>query len=165
MEIEAKSDTTIPELLEGRNWHWKKHGRLQYWWYVAGVIFIFFGISFAIIDESVFAVYLFIFGTYCILRKKFLEYRFRKSMGTSPAINKQMVWRFKEDGFTQESELGNSKLKWSSVFQSYSTPIGFLIYPQKNLYYWIPRSGFSSHEDYDEVAKLLHTKTQNRNIV
>ena len=165
MEIRNTSRSTIEEFLEARKWHWKKHGSLQYLWFVAGVLLLLFGGLGVATEDRVFPIYLLIVGVYCISRKKILEYRFRRSMKTSPAIDKEVVWKLSMDGFTQESELGKSDLSWDSVYQSYSTKNGYLVYPQKNMYYWIPRSGFDSEDDFEEVDKILKEKTENKEIV
>ncbi|MCH6258632.1 YcxB family protein [Puniceicoccaceae bacterium K14] len=87
---------------------------------------------------------------------------FRRNLRTSPAINKEVEWRMSMDGFSQISELGKTELTWESVYQSYSTKNGYLIYPQKNMYYWVPRSGFASDRDFDEVNRILKEKTENK---
>lgn len=164
MEIEAKSQTTIQELLEARQWHWKKHGSLQYLWYVAGALIIFLGLLLATSENRVFAIYLLVVGIYCISRKKILEYRFRKNMKSAPAIDKEIEWKINTDGFSQNSELGSTELAWCSVYQSYTTKNGFLLYPQKNIYFWLPRTGFKSDKDYEEADKIFKAKTKNKNI-
>ena len=45
MDIQIRTLASEENLLNGRKWHWRKFGSLQYWWIVAGTVFILTGIA------------------------------------------------------------------------------------------------------------------------
>ena len=164
MEIKAKSQSTVEEFLEAREWHWKKYGILQYLWYLGGLTFILIGLFKFYNEGTNISKYLLIFGVYCLLRKKLLEFWFRRSIKSLPIFNKEIEWQFSTIGFTQHSQLGTSELTWSSIYRTYSTKDGYLIYPHKNSFYWIPKSGFKSDEDFIKTGIILKEKTTHKSI-
>ncbi len=71
---------------------------------------------------------LLIFGVYCIIRKKILELQFRKNIRAAPGFGIEVEWNFFDHGLTQKSIIGNAEVKWDGVYETVTTPQGFLIY-------------------------------------
>lgn len=61
------------------------------------------------------------------------------------------------DGHTITAKVGpnTSQTDISTFFKVTATPKGILLYPQKNLYYWIPSSAFASPSAYESAIESL----------
>ncbi len=55
-------------------------------------------------------------------------------------------------------------MQWNVIFESVETPEGILIYPQKNLFYWLPRTAFATESDYTNFRDLIASKTKHSKI-
>ena len=164
MNIHVQTQASLNELLIGRSWHWKKFGSLQYLWYVAGAIFITLGSIALYLGDRPFGIMILSYGLYCVTRKKILEFRFKRNIEKNPGYQIPTKWEFTENGITQTSKLGSSELSWSAIYETVTTPEGVLLYPQKNLYFWIPVRYFEYDEQFHELEELLAKKTKNKKI-
>ena len=45
-----------------------------------------------------------------------------------------------------------------------ATPEGLLVYPQKNFYYWFPKTAFRSDQDYEDVKRIIAGATKHREL-
>lgn len=162
IRIQTKADKS--ELLEGRSWHWRKYGLLQYCWYVAGAIFSLVGFAAFGSDDHLVGAMLIFFGFYCVLRKKILEIQFCRRIKAIPGFGTVTDWEFTEDGISQASELGRVDLSWDAIFETITTPSGILLYQQKHLYYWLPLSGFEEQSQFDTLKSVLEERTKNKTI-
>jgi hypothetical protein len=87
-----------------------------------------------------------------------------KSVRAMPGFGELVVWRVREDGF--ENFLGKSGgfNAWEHIVESVRTPDGVLIYPVKDIFYWVPKSAFTSEADYTRFLDLLAAKTKHSKL-
>ncbi len=87
-------------------------------------------------------------------------WRCRRSIETSPSYQKLIAYRFSESGVEMETPASKGQSTWDAFIQSYLTPDGVLLYPQKGIFYWLPESAFSSKADYERFTDLVAHKTK-----
>lgn len=77
-----------------------------------------------------------------------------------PGANEQTELTFKKDGY--DSKFGESSgfVSWTHVFGTTATPDGVLIYLQKDVLEWLPKTAFTSEADYNRFLDLLAAKTK-----
>ena len=145
----------------GRYWHWFKTPWLCWLLPVVGLFFIAVSIIILASEEDVMPTpwVLFGVGIYFVLRYWIMGIRFRREVRKSPQYGKMIAWTFSEEGFTAQTEGVEIKSKWSGLEQSYITPDGFLLYPRKVIYYWIPRASFGSADSTAAVEDFLANYT------
>lgn len=87
-----------------------------------------------------------------------------KAVRKMPGYGETIVWQIREDGF--ENHLGKSGgfNTWEHIFESVTTPQGVLIYPQKDIFYWLPKTAFNSEADYNRFLDLLAAKTKHSKL-
>src|SRR5437667_5994152 len=61
-----------------------------------------------------------------------------------PDANIEINWRFSEAEITMQTSLSSSTVAWKSFFKIVETSDGFLFYPLKKLFYWLPFAAFES---------------------
>lgn len=163
MEIEIQSTYSEEEMLIAREWHWRKFGFLQTGWIFGGILLILAG-SFVLRDNLTLGGVFISYGVYCIFRKRILKRRYLKIIRSSPHLGKAVIWKINEDKIIQTLDIAKSESKWESFLNTVSTPDGFLVYIQKNIYFWIPISGLINKSDEPELRNLFRTMTSNREI-
>ena len=103
-------------------------------------------------------------GLYFLLRYWVSGFQFRRSLKKHPQFNSTLSWVFDEDGVEVENEHGTSKSKWSAFLKTYTVSDGFLLYPHRAAFNWIPNSALRSDEDVHVLEDILARKTLNKKI-
>ena len=67
-------------------------------------------------------------------------------------------WTFSDDRIAVNSEDGAGHFVWSSITKWIETPLGFLIYPQEDICFWIPLDAFESDNDVDVLREMARKK-------
>jgi YcxB-like protein len=97
-----------------------------------------------------------LFGVLLLLLGGPLVYwQFRRSARRSPSYGCEMTWTFDPQQIGIAGEGFNSTFTWKKLYSASISPAGLLLYPQKNLFHWIPRSAFQSQEDFAAVTSLV----------
>ena len=73
--------------------------------------------------------------------KKFFWLR-KHAKSKASGVNLEMI--FDEGGFESKTDASAARLEWSAVEKTVRTPSGILIWPQKEIYIWIPESVFGT---------------------
>ncbi len=68
------------------------------------------------------------------------------------------MWTFTDESLSSEGEGFSYSLAWKKVFKFLDSPKGFLIYPQKLVYYWIPFGGFANESEIDYVRRIAKSQ-------
>ncbi len=81
-----------------------------------------------------------------------------------PGLSEKTEMAFKEDGY--DSQFGSSRgfTSWAHIHGTTATPDGVLIYSQKDVFDWIPKTAFTSITDYNRFLDLLAAKTKHSQI-
>lgn len=144
-------------------WHWRQ-SISSYFFLVAGVAFVALAmLQYALPEPSHFwKIYGFCFGGLILARPVLRKRYFLSQLRKSPIHGKEICFTIAESGITTKTEVSEGTLKWSALHLTITTPDGFLLYPQKNLFSWLPNGDFGSEEEVAEFAELLSVQTKNR---
>ena len=128
-----------------------------------GILNLAFGIFGLFSERSTeFAVFQLVIGLILLSRELIgnMIYKFRcKQLNYD---NKQVEWEISQDKIVHRMiNLTESTFMWELVIGVLDTPKGFLLYPQKNLFYFIPKEGFQNPEDIAQFAYLAQDKVKN----
>jgi hypothetical protein len=72
-----------------------------------------------------------------------------------PDANIEIAWRFTDTEITMQTPLGTATVSWKSYFKIVETNDGFLFYPLKRLFHWLPFAAFESAECIAKVRQLI----------
>ena len=163
--ISATSKFDIETMSRGRYWFWRTN---THWWIISLVLGtggILLGLYLFIkVPNSPAPVVVILAGLYFILRYWITGLQFRRALKKHPQFNDTLNWVFNEEGLKLETEHSSLSADWKLYLKTYTVPDGFLLYPQKRAFNWIPRSAFRSDEDVRVLAEILARKTRNKKI-
>jgi len=140
----------------GRYWHWFKKPLLVWLFPIAGLALLAIGFWLNAQNPQIPTAWVFpILGTYFLFRYWILGFRFERSIRAHPMYGYEMQWVVDMDGSTSISPNGESRVGWSHLYGVYVVPDGFLIYPQRELWVWVPKTAFKSEEEFGFVEHIL----------
>ena len=150
----------------GRYWHWRKSPWIWGMTTAVGCILIIPGVLMLLRGTGIQPLPLFfiILGMYGICRYWIVGIRFRKLIRKNPQFGNTLSMAFSDTGFAGTGKGSEMTSEWSALYETATTPDGFLLYPQKEIFSWVPRSGFASEADARFVADHLQEKTKNKTI-
>lgn len=88
----------------------------------------------------------------------------KRSIDEGPTANQQAIFKFSENGFSVKLKTSDSRADWTSLQDTYSTPDGCLLYPQRNIFFWLPKTAFTSEADYNRFLDLLVANTKHSKL-
>ena len=102
--------------------------------------------------------YLFFLGGILFLSVPFITpIAFKRQMAKHPFLNQEMLFYFDVEGFQNKSvdNRFDAKQSWSMVYEAVLTEKGFLLYPQRNLFCWVPETAFATVSEFEETRSLI----------
>ncbi len=163
MKLTATSSFDEDSLARGRYWHWHRNRWQIFVSPILGIfvatmaIFLFQSSSFLALPLVLLAMAFSMIFHYWIQ-----GYKFRRSIRRNPQYRCLIHWNFSQEGIERSSKDFNSRFDWPCIYKSYTTPDGFLLHPQKEIYYWIPREAFSPQSDPSALEEWLAESTTNK---
>ncbi len=149
----------------GRYWFWRTN---PHWWIISfafGIAGLVLGLYlFNKVPHSPAPVVVVLAGLYFILRYWITGLAFRRTLKKHPQFNNTLNWTFNDNGLELQSEHATLKCDWNLYLKTCTVRDGFLLYPQKRMFNWIPRSGFRSVDDARTLEDILARKTRNKKI-
>jgi hypothetical protein len=167
-EITATAIFDLPTLLEGRKWfnHLNPMRRM-----VRAILLVAIlaaaGFSITHYSEeskdsliylSVALVVGWLFGTL------FERQIFISGIKSSPLFGQQIVYKAQESALGVESSVATSTLSWNAFLKTVGTPVGALLYQQKCIFNWLPKTAFTSETDYTRFLEIIAAKTKHSKI-
>ncbi len=116
------------------------------------------GIALILAGDPQFGILCILVGPILFLRKVFWQYRLIAGSKTSPQAGQALNWSFSDFGVSQKSEVHEKDFSWKDFDDRYLSPKGILFYLSKDQYFILPRSAFSTQEDFEKVSRLCETK-------
>ncbi len=77
-----------------------------------------------------------------------------------PDKDMEIEWEIAPDKLVVRSPIGNSDLSWKAFVKIVRTPSGLMLYSLEGLFHYLPRRGFASDADFEQVAELAKSKLQ-----
>lgn len=103
-------------------------------------------------------------GIGLIIRLYLEKRRFISGSKSSPLLGSKLIYKATEEALQITSPRSNGTLNWGVFHKTVSTPDGALLYQQKHLFYWLPKTAFASESDYDRFLQLIAAKTKHSKI-
>lgn len=82
----------------------------------------------------------------------------RRQFAKRPDKDIEIEWLIAPDKLAAKSGLGHGESDWHAFTKAVRTPAGLLLYPNDQMYHWLPRHAFESNTDYDRVVELVKSR-------
>lgn len=92
---------------------------------------------------------------YWLFYDKINAWNWSRGFSKRPDANSEIEWQFSDEKIETQNALVTATLAWKSFFKVVETSDGFLFYPVKNIFYWLPFSAFDSSECVAKVRQLI----------
>lgn len=92
---------------------------------------------------------------YWLFNEKINAWNWSRGFSKRPDANSEIDWEFSDENIAIKSALVTATVAWKSFFKVVETNDGFLFYPVKNIFYWLPLSAFESSECVAKVRQLI----------
>jgi hypothetical protein len=96
---------------------------------------------------------------YYLERRQFLS-----SIKSSPLCGSTVQYLFSEEGVKMITAHSKVEASWSGFMQSVETSNGVLLYQAKRIFYWLPKTAFTSEAYYTRFLDLLAAKTKHSKL-
>ena len=101
-------------------------------------------------------------GLYLLFANQIKLFFYARNCKQSNYENKQVEWEINKDIIIHRSiNLSESKFSWDLIQGVLDTPDGFLLYPQKNMFYWLPKKAFNNEEDIAHFVFIAKNNVKN----
>ena len=75
-----------------------------------------------------------------------------------PDKDLDIEWEIGPDRILVRSPIGNSDLSWKAFAKVVRTPSGIMFYPIDRIFHYLPRHGFASDAEFEQVMELAKSK-------
>lgn len=163
--IEAKMILTVDNFMQGFDIHYKYKNRSLKVLSGIGIFMIFmsilgvfnFGLS-AVLPTLLPGIFL---ATISLIIKYFTKRNLKKL----PTLGQEMTYQLDELEMSGTAVDFDFSQKWKSMFDALIAEHGILVYPQKNAFYWLPKSAFSSENDFHQVVEYVQNGVPRYKVV
>jgi len=97
---------------------------------------------------------------FLLLRKLDVRWTLRRRFKKRPDRDLRITWILAEDALQIETEETQSKENWSQISKVRKARNGFLLYPNDQMFYWLPITSFASEVDWNRTEELLRSKVK-----
>ncbi|MFT5883466.1 MAG: hypothetical protein ACI9FG_001981 [Crocinitomicaceae bacterium] len=153
---------TAKSLKEGALIHYRK--KILYKFLILLIAFSFIPVSVIISPDSILDLipFFIILGVFAFCHQ-FL-FAWRASKATFKGKDKELphLVTTGETGLNFETPQGSSATNWNLYVDVCVHPNGILLYPQKNLFYWIPATATITDGTWQEFTQLLEAKIEKK---
>jgi len=153
-------------LLRGLYWHWRKSPFLWIGFPVVGLCSI--ALSLLVMARlgrpALNEFILLVVGLFFLFRYRIARAQFRFRLASHPLHDSDMDWTFTPEGLVLKTAHSTIQSDWDAYLQTYTTPDGFLLYPQKSLFYWIPRAAFPSEAQAIALEEILAAQPHHKRL-
>ena len=103
-----------------------------------------------------------LFGTFFLFINKINLFFFARNFKKLNYENKPIEWEISQNKIVHRMiNLSESTFNWDLIKGILDTPEGFLLYPQQNMFYWLPKREFNNDEDIAYFAFIAQDKVKN----
>ncbi|HEX2948786.1 MAG TPA: YcxB family protein [Armatimonadota bacterium] len=75
-----------------------------------------------------------------------------------PDKNRKIVWQFSPERITIESQQNQAEFSWEALDVVVESPKGFLLYPNQEMFYWVPKAAFPNQDALASFTNIAGTK-------
>lgn len=153
------------DMVTGYKYHRKSanvYRILEIVYIVIGISNIIFGLYGVFVNSDSGSWTSIIFGIFFLFINRINLFFFARNFKKLNYENKQVEWEISKDQIVHRMiNLSESRFQWALIQGVSDTPEGFLLYPQKNMFYWLPKSEFKNEEDIAHFAFIAQDKVKN----
>lgn len=84
----------------------------------------------------------------------------RRRFSRRPDRDLELEWLVDADKILVQSDLARSEASWRAFTKVVRTPHGVLLYPNDQMYHWLPRRGFADDAEFERFVDLAKGKLQ-----
>ena len=85
----------------------------------------------------------------------------KRNFKSIPTFNEEIRYQFDEAKLSATSAHTEFSHTWESMSEAIVRTDGILVYPQKNAFLWLPKSTFSSEEEFHQVVEYVQNGVPN----
>lgn len=86
-----------------------------------------------------------------------------RAVEDNPFFGRQVSCQFTDEGFTMAAEGKGIRVPWDDIHKIVEGENGYLIYPRRGAFYYIPADGFATDIDADRVKGFFLSEKMRRN--
>jgi hypothetical protein len=163
LPVKAQYKYSTAETSQGLRMHLRWNSPTQVFRVILGWIMVFFGVCTLLrgkvaLPKTIPIIGMILLGLLFIFRNRFIDWAFKLRFRNNPNKDALVRWTFSPETISSEGEGFNFTMSWNEVFAFIDSSKGFLIYPQKQLFHWIPFSGFKSEAEVDCVRQTAKSQ-------
>ena len=114
-----------------------------------------YNLDFGVIFDLVMIVFL-------LSCNRFIIYISLQTYQKSNYENQKLEWKINENNIYYEMEnLYSINMSWNLIKGVLDTPSGFMLYPQQNMFYWLPKKAFNNEEDIAHFVFIAKNNVKN----
>jgi YcxB-like protein len=72
----------------------------------------------------------------------------------------EIEWQVGSDKILARSALAQSEITWQAFTKMVRTPGGVMLYPNDQMYHWLPRHGFVSDAEFERFVELAKSRIE-----
>ncbi len=72
----------------------------------------------------------------------------------------ELEWQASTDAILTKSALGHGEALWQAFAKVVRTPEGIMLYPNDQIFHWLPRHGFASDAEFEIFCELAKGKVE-----
>lgn len=84
----------------------------------------------------------------------------RRRFAKRPDKNLELEWQITPERLAVRSTAHSSDFTWQLIAKVVRTPLGILLYPNDQIFHWLPRHGFASDAEFERLAEIAKSKVQ-----
>ena len=142
-ELVSKYIFNVESLERGNYWHMNSPRRSKISLFLNSALLI-MAIFFSIKKNYILAGFNIFIIIFSLLLQKLSKSLFNNQLRKNPQYDKDVIHKFNESGFESITDNSTGKFEWNALLKTTITPDGILLYPQENLFYWIPNNSMES---------------------
>lgn len=97
-------------------------------------------------------------GIMCIALPFYMRWVAIRSARKLPNLNNTIKWHISESELRNATEGAEARFDWDKITKIQEREKGFLLFPQPNVAFWIPKTGFRSEIDIELFREIAQSK-------
>ena len=161
-EITVRYRWTAEALVESSRWDLRQRFPRPVRWMFWPLVIVSLSVGARLLIQSplsTMGTVLFGLGVFVPLALFFIRpWSLRRQFSKRPDRESEIEWRLSSEGLKARGEHSSADLQWSALAKIVRTPAGFLLYPTHQVLHWLPRDGFASDAEFEQVARMVQEK-------
>jgi len=84
----------------------------------------------------------------------------RRQFSKRPDRDIEVEWQVASDKIFARTALAQTEITWQAFTKMVRTPTGVMLYPNDQMYHWLPRHGFASDAEFERFVEIAKSRIQ-----